>query len=62
MEPFTISELGLFISGLITGLAGLIYALQKSRCDKIDCCCVKCHRVVPPPDPEPDEQDPPQAP
>ena len=44
MESYTLSELGLFIAGIFGGISGLIFALQKSRCDKIKCCGTECHR------------------
>jgi hypothetical protein len=46
MNEFTISELGLFIAGLGTVMTGLIFALQKSRCQKISCCGIKCDRKI----------------
>ena len=46
MEKYTLSELGLFIAGIFGGISGLIFALQKSRCDKISCCGASCHRKL----------------
>ena len=46
MESYTLSELGLFIAGIFGGISGLIFALQKSRCDKISCCGASCHRKL----------------
>ena len=46
MENFTISELGLFIAGIGTVLTGIIFALQKSRCENINCCGIKCKRKI----------------
>jgi hypothetical protein len=46
MESYTLSELGLFIAGIFGGISGLIFALQKSRCDKIKCCGLECHRKL----------------
>ena len=46
MESYTLSELGLFIAGIFGGISGLIFALQKSRCDKIKCCGIECHRKL----------------
>lgn len=50
MEPFTIEQLGLFITLMATACGGLLAILIKSRCDKIDCLCLKIHRKpLPPP-------------
>jgi hypothetical protein len=54
MQEFTLSELGLFIAGLGTVMTGLIFALQKSRCETINCCGVICKRKVKEPVPVPD--------
>ena len=62
MEPFTLSELGLFcgtIGGVITGL---IFALQKSRCETINCCGIKCKRNIKKIDEDADTPDIPQNP
>ncbi len=42
------SELGVFISVCGSVLVSLCFAIQKSRCDKIECCCMKIHRNPPP--------------
>jgi hypothetical protein len=46
MNNFTISELGLFIGTLGGVLTGLIFALQKSRCETINCFGIKCKRKI----------------
>ena len=46
MDSFTISDLGLFIGTLGGVLTGLIFALQKSRCETINCCGIKCKRKI----------------
>ena len=46
MEPFTLAELGLFVGTLGGVITGLIFALQKSRCETIDCLCIKCRRKI----------------
>lgn len=42
------SELGVFISVCGSVLVSLCFAIQKSRCDKIKCCCMEIHRTPPP--------------
>jgi hypothetical protein len=46
MESFTLAELGLFIGSIGTVITGLIFALQKSRCENINCCGIKCKRKI----------------
>jgi hypothetical protein len=46
MENFTLAELGLFIGSIGTVITGLIFALQKSRCEHINCCGIKCKRKI----------------
>ena len=42
MKDFTIAELGVFL-GVVGGvMTSLILTIQKSRCETIDCCGVKC--------------------
>ena len=44
MEDFTLAELGVFL-GVVGGIiTSLLLTIQKSKCDKIDCCCIKCDR------------------
>jgi hypothetical protein len=40
------AELGVFISVCASALVGLVFAMQKSSCDQINCCCglIACHR------------------
>ena len=47
MENFTLSELGLFVATLSGAIVSLIFAVQKSKCDTINCCGLKCHRKIP---------------
>jgi hypothetical protein len=58
MEPFTLAELGLFIGTIGGCITTLIFALQKSRCETINCCGVHCKRKIkessPEPEPEPE--------
>ena len=48
MQDFTMAEFGVFL-GVIGGvITSLILTLQKSRCETINCLCIKCKRKVPP--------------
>ena len=40
------SELGVFISVCGSVLVSMCFAIQKSRCDKIKCCCMEIHRSI----------------
>lgn len=44
MTDFNINELMLFVVGVLGALGGLCVIIQKSKCKKIDLCCVKCDR------------------
>jgi len=46
MDTFTLSELGLFVGTLGGVITGLIFALQKSRCETINCCGINCKRKI----------------
>ena len=35
-----------FTSITYAGLVSIIHSIQNSKCDTIDFCCMKCHRVV----------------
>tara|TARA_Y100001973_G_C5142978_1_gene303915 strand:+ start:406 stop:624 length:219 start_codon:yes stop_codon:yes gene_type:complete len=63
MENFTMAELGVFL-GVVGGvLTSLIFSIQKSKCDTISCCGIKCHRKIPDePNPDPPIPDPPVNP
>lgn len=44
MESFSLSELGVFI-GVVGGIVtSILLTIQKSKCDKIKCFCIECHR------------------
>ncbi len=44
MEDFTLSDLGVFL-GVVGGIVtSILLTIQKSKCDKIRCCCMDCHR------------------
>ena len=52
MEPFTITELSYAIIAISGAISGVLMAVWKSRCSKINCGygCVKCDRdPLPPP-------------
>jgi hypothetical protein len=40
------ANIGVFVSVCGSALVGLIFAVQKSKCSDINCCCglLKCHR------------------
>ena len=63
MNDFTMAELGVFIGVLGGVMTSLILTFQKSKCETISCCGIKCKRKLKtPPDPvgiEPDAE--PQA-
>ena len=47
MDNFTMAELGVFIGVLGGVLTSLILTFQKSKCETIECCCIKCKRPTP---------------
>tara|TARA_R110002020_G_scaffold467687_3_gene691469 strand:- start:129 stop:314 length:186 start_codon:yes stop_codon:yes gene_type:complete len=52
MNDFTMAELGVFI-GVLGGVAtSLILTFQKSKCETIDCCGIKCKRTIKTPEEE----------
>lgn len=46
MENFTLAELGVFCGVLGGVFTSLILTFQKSKCETINCCGVKCKRKV----------------
>ncbi len=46
MADFNMEELMLFIIGVLGAVGGLAAILFKSKCETIDCCCIKCKRNV----------------
>ena len=46
LDEFNLTELGVFIAGVFASLGALLVVLQKSKCQKINCCCMKCERDV----------------
>ncbi len=63
MDNFTIAELGVFLGVLGGVLTSLILTFQKSKCETINCCGIRCKRKVDdPPHPPGDGQNPNPAP
>ena len=56
MENFTMAELGVFCGVLGGVVTSLVLTLQKSKCETINCCGIKCKRKVK--DPPADAGDP----
>ncbi len=44
MEKYSINELGGFITVCAGAIATILFAIQKSSCTEIDCCCMRCKR------------------
>ena len=44
MSGFTIGDLGVFIGTLGGVITSILIVLQKSKCKKINCCCMSCER------------------
>ena len=44
MQNFTMAELGVFLGVLGGVLTSLILTVQKSKCETINCCGIKCKR------------------
>lgn len=40
------SELGVFVSVCGSVMVSLCFAIQKSRCNIIKCCCMEIHRTI----------------
>ena len=51
IEAFSLTELGVFVGSCCASFGGLIFAISKSRCTRIECCCMNCDRDVSPRDP-----------
>ena len=44
MKEYTLAELSVFL-GVVGGIiTGLLLTIQKSKCKKIDLCCLSCER------------------
>ena len=50
MQTYTLAEMGVFIGVLGGVLTTLILTVQKSKCETIDCCGIKCKRKIKEPD------------
>tara|TARA_R100001086_G_scaffold221435_2_gene138647 strand:- start:3388 stop:3702 length:315 start_codon:yes stop_codon:yes gene_type:complete len=46
MQDFTIDQLMLFIGGVLGSIGALLLVVQKSKCEEVNCCCLKCKRRV----------------
>lgn len=46
LDEFNLTELGVFIAGVCASLGAILVIIQKSKCEEINCCCVKCKRNV----------------
>jgi hypothetical protein len=46
LDEFNLTELGVFVAGVCASLGALLVIIQKSKCKKINCCCIKCDRDV----------------
>ncbi len=46
------AEIGVFVSVCGSVAVSLCFAIQKSHCDRIKCCCIDIHRKVPDDTPE----------
>jgi len=44
MERYTLADVGILITTISGAVVLILGALQKSKCSKIDCCCLKCDR------------------
>lgn len=51
MNDFTMAELGVFIGVLGGVVTSLILTIQKSKCETINCCGIRCKRKIDPPRP-----------
>ena len=46
LDEFNLTELGVFIAGVFASLGALLVVIQKSKCEQVNCCCIKCKRNV----------------
>ena len=46
LDEFNLTELGVFIAGVFASLGALLVVIQKSKCEDIRCCCIKCKRNI----------------
>ena len=46
MDDFSIDQLMLFIGGILGSIGALLLVIQKSKCEEVNCCCLRCKRNV----------------
>ena len=46
MKDYSIEQLGIFVVSVLGALGVCIKAIQQSRCDRVECGCIKVHRNV----------------
>jgi hypothetical protein len=46
LDEFNLTELGVFIAGVCASVGALLVIIQKSKCEEINCCCLKCKRNI----------------
>ena len=46
MESFSINELGGLITMCAGAVATILFAISKSKCARIKCCCIECERPI----------------
>ncbi len=46
MSDYSMNDMVLFVGACASAVVGLVYALQKSKCEEIQMCCCKCKRNV----------------
>ena len=44
MKDFTMSDLGIFATTIASAIVLICAAIQKSKCSKINLCCLNCER------------------
>tara|TARA_R110001592_G_scaffold416_7_gene2370 strand:- start:2269 stop:2472 length:204 start_codon:yes stop_codon:yes gene_type:complete len=44
MEKYTLADVGILITTISGAVVLILGALQKSKCSKINLCCLKCDR------------------
>ena len=57
MDNFTMSELGVFCGVLGGVVTSLLLTIQKSKCETISCCGIKCQRKIKEPTVDPPNPD-----
>ena len=49
MDSYSITDLSIAIVSIIGSISACVLVVQKSRCNKIRCCCMEIERQVPEP-------------